>query len=102
MSRRICVDLYNAIIKLRPDWHDSDDKKGGLKVVMTGSATDPLDWQRHAHNLICGDNLPGLTWCSGLIGDFVLEMYLEKCAKYRSFGYLAVPIQSASAKTSGG
>ncbi len=47
MSRRICVDLYNALIALRPDWHHADDDKGVLKVVMTGSATDPLDWQAH-------------------------------------------------------
>jgi len=46
MSRRICVDLYNAIIKLRPDWHSNDDKQGVIKVVMTGSASD-TDWQNH-------------------------------------------------------
>ena len=50
MSRRICVDLYNAIIKLRPEWQDPDDKEGVLKVVMTGSASDPLDWQQHVRN----------------------------------------------------
>ncbi|GAB4343324.1 MAG: type I restriction endonuclease subunit R [Candidatus Abyssubacteria bacterium] len=47
MSRRICVDLYNAIVALRPEWHDDDDKKGIIKVVMTGSASDPADWQPH-------------------------------------------------------
>ncbi len=47
MSRRICVDLYNAIVKVRPDWHSEDDTTGKLKIVMTGSATDPLDWQQH-------------------------------------------------------
>jgi len=47
MSRRICVDLYNAIIKLRPNWHSEDDKQGVLKIVMTGNATDPLEWQQH-------------------------------------------------------
>jgi type I restriction enzyme R subunit len=47
MSRRICVDLYNALIKLRPEWHHEDDDKGSLKVVMTGSASDPVDWQTH-------------------------------------------------------
>lgn len=47
MSRRICVDLYNAITKLRPDWHSEDDKQGTIKIVMTGNATDPLDWQQH-------------------------------------------------------
>ena len=50
MSRRICVDLYNAIVALRPDWHDGDDAKGAIKVVMTGSASDPEDWQGHIRN----------------------------------------------------
>jgi len=47
MSRRICVDLYNAIMALRPSWHDEDDAAGAIKVVMTGSASDPVDWQGH-------------------------------------------------------
>ncbi len=47
MSRAICVDLYNRITALRPDWHSEDDKEGAVKVVMTGSASDPLDWQQH-------------------------------------------------------
>src|SRR5262249_2637474 len=50
MSRRICVDLYNAIVKLRPQWHDPDDAKGMLKVVMTGSADDPAPFQPHIRN----------------------------------------------------
>src|SRR5262249_50986398 len=45
MSRRICVELYKAIVKLRPKWHNDDDDKGTIKLVMTGSASDPLDWQ---------------------------------------------------------
>ncbi len=40
MSREICVHLYNAIVKLRPDWHDTDPEKGAIKIVMTGSASD--------------------------------------------------------------
>ncbi len=47
MSRRICVELYAAIVKLRPEWHSDDDDKGMIKVVMTGSSSDPLDWQMH-------------------------------------------------------
>src|SRR4030042_3480893 len=47
MSRRIAVDLYNEIVKLRPAWHSDDDKKGFLKVVMTGSAADPINYQPH-------------------------------------------------------
>ena len=50
MSRRICVELYNEIIKLRPRWHNKDDKKGTIKIVMTGSASDPLEWQQHIRN----------------------------------------------------
>lgn len=50
MSRRICVDLYNALVKIRPQWHDQDDAKGSIKVVMTGSASDPLEWQDHVRN----------------------------------------------------
>jgi type I restriction enzyme R subunit len=47
MSRRICVAMYEAIRALRPDWHADDDEAGSLKVVMTGSASDPLAWQDH-------------------------------------------------------
>ena len=47
MSRRICVDLYQELVRLRPDWRDDADDKGSVKVVMTGSASDPLEWQRH-------------------------------------------------------
>ena len=50
MSRRICVDLYQELVRLRPDWHDDDDDKGSIKVVMTGSASDPLEWQPHIRN----------------------------------------------------
>lgn len=47
MSRRVCVALYNEIIKIRPYWHDSADDKGVIKVIMTGSASDPANWQEH-------------------------------------------------------
>ena len=50
MSRRICVDLYRELVRLRPDWHHEDDSKGHIKVVMTGAAADPPDWQRHIRN----------------------------------------------------
>ena len=50
MSRRICVDLYNALIRLRPNWHSDDDTQGVAKIVMTGSASDPLEWQAHIRN----------------------------------------------------
>ena len=47
MGRRICVELYRAIVALRPDWHADGDDAGAIKIVMTGSASDPLDWQPH-------------------------------------------------------
>jgi hypothetical protein len=47
MSRRICVELYRELVRLRPDWAHDDDERGAVKVVMTGSASDPFDWQRH-------------------------------------------------------
>ena len=47
MSRRICVALYEEIIKLRPEWHSDDDDSGTIKVVMTGAAADPKEWQQH-------------------------------------------------------
>ena len=50
MSRRICIDLYRELKRLRPDWHDDDDGKGPMKVVMTGSASDPVEWQPHIRN----------------------------------------------------
>jgi len=50
MSRRICVDMNKAIVALRPEWHQEDDGKGVIKVVMTGSASDPLEWQPHIRN----------------------------------------------------
>ena len=45
MSRRICIELYRELIRLRPNWHHEDDDKGRIKAVMTGSASDPPDWQ---------------------------------------------------------
>ena len=50
MSRRICIDLYRELVRLRPGWHHEDDDKGSLKVVMTGAASDPPEWQPHIRN----------------------------------------------------
>ena len=50
MSRRICIDLYRELVRLRPHWRDDDDRRGELKVVMTGTASDPPDWQVHIGN----------------------------------------------------
>jgi type I restriction enzyme R subunit len=58
MSRRVCVDLLDAIIKLRPQWaghpEDKDDVESGkkcvAKIIMTGSADDGPEWQTHIRN----------------------------------------------------
>lgn len=50
MSRRICVKMYDEIVKLRPNWHSSDDNAGAVKIVMTGAASDPEEWQQHIGN----------------------------------------------------
>src|SRR5687767_5602475 len=50
MSRRICVELHREIVRLKPQWQHEDDEQGGVKVVMTGSASDPVDWQPHIRN----------------------------------------------------
>jgi type I restriction enzyme R subunit len=50
MSREICVHLYDAITKLRPDWHDADPEKGAIKIVMTGSASDKAMLRPHIYS----------------------------------------------------
>ena len=52
MSRRICIALYRELVRLRPEWHHEDDDKGALKVVMTGAASDPPDWQPLIRNKV--------------------------------------------------
>lgn len=78
MSRRICVDLHNEIVKLRPEWYDEDDEKGFVKVVMTGSASDPKEWQQHIRNKIrrkrIGDNFKDPNHELNLL--IVRDMYL--------------------------
>jgi len=50
MSRDICVDIYNAIVAIRPQWHDPDPLKGTIKVVMTGSASDKDTLRPHIYS----------------------------------------------------
>ncbi len=47
MSRRICIELYAELARMCPEWHCENDSKGRIKVVMTGSASDPPAWQPH-------------------------------------------------------
>jgi type I restriction enzyme, R subunit len=93
MSRRICVDLYNAIIKLRPDWHSDDEDKGFIKVVMTGSASDPESFHPHVRNKAGRDKLAKRAknendslklvivrdmWLTGFDAPCMHTMYIDK------------------------
>ncbi|HAI29878.1 MULTISPECIES: type I restriction endonuclease subunit R [unclassified Thalassospira] len=93
MSRRICVALYDAIIARRPDWHSDDDMEGVIKVVMTGSASDPENWQPHIGNKKRRDTLAARAkdpkdplklvivrdmWLTGFDAPSMHTMYIDK------------------------
>ena len=93
MSRRICVDLYTQIIKIRPDWHSDDDTDGTIKVVMTGSSSDPLNFQSHIRSKLkrkaLGDRLKDPQdklkiaivrdmWLTGFDAPSMHTLYLDK------------------------
>ncbi|HQT00248.1 type I restriction endonuclease subunit R [Acidovorax sp.] len=93
MSRRICVALYDEIIKLRPDWHSSDDNAGSIKIVMTGAASDPPEWQQHIGNKVRRDLLAKRArdsqdplrlvivrdmWLTGFDAPSMHTMYIDK------------------------
>ncbi len=96
MSRRICVELYQELIFLRPEWHQEDDDKGTIKVVMTGSASDPLHWQPHIRNKSRREALANRfrdaddpmklvivrdMWLTGFDAPSLSTMYLDKPMK---------------------
>ncbi|MBQ0748190.1 MAG: type I restriction endonuclease subunit R [Marinobacter sp.] len=93
MSRRICVALYEEIVALRPDWHSADDTAGMVKVVMTGSASDPVEWQTHIGNKKRRDDLAKRArdpndslklvivcdmWLTGFDAPCIHTMYVDK------------------------
>ena len=93
MSRRICVDLHNEIVKLRPQWYDKNNEKGVLKVIMTGSATDPVEWQEHIRNKVKRKELGDIfkdpnssfklaivrdMWLTGFDAPSLHTMYIDK------------------------
>jgi len=96
MSRRICVDLYNEIISLRPEWHNSDDKKGIIKVIMTGSSSDKSEMQPHIRNKKLREDIGNRLknpkdelkivivrdmWLTGFDAPCVHTMYIDKPMK---------------------
>ena len=93
MSRRIAVELYRAIAALRPAWASDDDAQGSMKVVMTGSASDPLDWQTHIRDKGRRENLANRfrnptdpfrlvivrdMWLTGFDAPSLSTMYVDK------------------------
>jgi type I restriction enzyme R subunit len=93
MSRETCVDLYAEIVKLRPEWHADEDGAGVVKVVMTGSATDPVSWQPYIRNKKRRDDLAGRfkraedpfkvvivrdMWLTGFDAPSLHTMYIDK------------------------
>jgi type I restriction enzyme R subunit len=96
MSRDICVHLYNEIIKLRPDWHDSDPEKGAIKIIMTGSASEKALLRPHIYSgqvkkrlekrfKDAGDPLRLVIvrdmWLTGFDAPCVHTMYVDKPMK---------------------
>ena len=57
MSRRICIELYKAIVRIRPSWHSNADDGGIIKIVMTGGVTDPPEWQAHVRTKLRREEL---------------------------------------------
>lgn len=93
MSRAICVALYDQIVALRPDWHSTEDTGGAIKVVMTGAASDPADWQQHIGPKARRDTLARRTrdaddplklvivcdmWLTGFDAPSLHSLYIDK------------------------
>jgi type I restriction enzyme R subunit len=93
MSRRICVELYAEIVKLRPQWANEDDGSGAIKVVMTGAASDPTEWQEHIRNKLRREGLANRfrdpsdslrivlvrdMWLTGFDAPSLHTMYVDK------------------------
>jgi len=57
MSRRICVDMYNTVTRLRPHWHHPQDDKGSVKVVMSGTIEDSSAWLPHIRSKYAQETL---------------------------------------------
>ncbi len=93
MSRRIAVDLYDAITEIRPEWHDEDIDRGAIKVIMTASSSDPESWQIHDYNKKDQDRLAKRLrdpddplrlvivrdmWLTGFDAPVLHTMYIDK------------------------
>ena len=117
MSRRIAVELYEAIIQLRPDWHGEDDTQGGIKVVMTGNASDPLEWKQHirgkAGNEAIADRLKNPDdpleivivrdmWLTGFDAPALNTLYVDKPMRGHTLMQAIARVNRVFANKSGG
>jgi type I restriction enzyme R subunit len=117
MSRRIAVDLYNAITQLRPDWHNADDTQGHIKVVMTGSASDPIEWKPHirgkAGNAAIADRLKDPNdplemvivrdmWLTGFDAPPLNTLYVDKPMRGHTLMQAIARVNRVFANKSGG
>jgi len=93
MSRRICMDLHNEIVKLRPAWYKKEDEGGALKVVMTGNASEGPRVAEHARNKARREDLANRfrdprdplkivivrdMWLTGFDAPSLHTMYIDK------------------------
>ena len=93
MSRRICVELHDRIARLRPGWRGAEDAGGEMKIVMTGGASDPPEWQPHIRNKARRETLANRfrdpadpfriaivrdMWLTGFDAPSLHTMYLDK------------------------
>jgi type I restriction enzyme R subunit len=99
MSRRVCVDLYDEIVKLKPGLHSNDDTKGKIKIVMSGSASDIEKFQPHIRNKKAKEDLASRMrnpddeleivivrdmWLTGFDAPCINTMYIDKPMKGHS------------------
>src|SRR5262249_31281525 len=93
MSRRICMDLHDEIVKLRPAWYHTEDERGVVKVVMTGNASEGPRVAEHARNKLRREALAKRfreandpfkvvivrdMWLTGFDAPSLHTMYLDK------------------------
>jgi type I restriction enzyme R subunit len=96
VSRRVCIDLYQKIITLRPEWHSDNDLEGAVKVVITGTSFDPAEWQPHIRDKtrrrVIGDRLRNPDdplkmvivcdmWLTGFDAPCLHTIYIDKPLK---------------------
>lgn len=93
MNRSVAVWLYDHIVKIRPDWHDTRDEYGAIKVIMTGASSDEAYLQPHIRSKkgrsLIADRLKNVNdplqlvivvdmWLTGFDAPILHTMYLDK------------------------